>query len=102
MMHVESRNAAEATRLAQAKIEELAKLDFATAPAIQITGTDSLNADVPNYFDAPIPGLVLRRWQVQAGPSPTGTTRLVTVRVINRQGSLGARTVDLTTVLREW
>ena len=38
--------------------------------------------------------------QVQAGP--TANTRFVTVRVIDRQGSLGERTVNLTTLIRQW
>ena len=33
---------------------------------------------------------------------PTATTRLVTVRVINGQGSMTQRTVDLTTMIRQW
>lgn len=102
VMHLASRNAAEATRLAQAKVEELAKADFAADPAIQITpaGSASLDNNVANYFDAPVADRVTRRWEVQAGP--TATTRRVTVRVLYRQGSPGARTVDLTTLVRQW
>lgn len=100
LMHLQSRHTTEATRLAEAKFEELMKLDFDTDPAIQITTTDTLNVNVPDYFDAPIAGLVTRRWQVQAGP--TANTRIVTVRVLDRPGGLGQRTVNLTTVIRRW
>ena len=99
-MHLQARNTTEATRLAEGKFGELMKLDFAADPAIQITAVDSLNANVANYFDTLIAGAVTRRWQVQAGP--TANTRLVTVRVIDRQGSLGQRTVNLTTLIRQW
>ena len=98
-MHLQAENTTEATRLAQGKIAELTALDFATDPSIQITEADALSTDVPNYFDTPENG-VTRRWSVVAGPTPT--TRMITVRVIDRAGSLGERTVDLTTVLRQW
>ncbi len=99
-MHLQARNTTEATRLAEGKFGELMKLDFAADPVIQITAADTLNANVVNYFDTPMAGLVTRRWQVQAGP--TANTRFVTVRVIDRQGSLGERTVNLTTLIRQW
>jgi len=98
-MHLQAENTTEATRLAEGKIAELTTLDFATDPSIQITEADVLSTDVPNYFDTPENG-VTRRWSVVAGP--TATTRMITVRVIDRAGSLGGRTVDLTTVLRQW
>lgn len=99
-MHVVSQNSTQATRLVQQKFDELMKLDFAVDPAIQISPNNALTQNVANYFDNPVPGAVTRRWNVQAGP--TGTTRLVTVRVIDGQGSMAERTVDLTTVLRQW
>lgn len=99
-MHLVSQNSTEATRLVHQKFDELMKLDFAADAAIQINANDTLAADVPNYFDNPVPGLVTRRWRVQAGP--TGTTRLVTVRVIDGVGSMAQRTVDLSTILRQW
>lgn len=98
-MHLQAENTTAATRLAQGKIDELTALDFATDPSMQITETDVLSTDVPNYFDTPENGIT-RRWSVVAGPTPT--TRMVTVRVIGRAGSLGERTVDVTTVLRRW
>ena len=98
-MQLQAQNTTEATRLAEIKLDELKTLDFATDPSIQITTQDVLDADVVNYFDAPASG-VTRRWSV--GTGPTATTRTVTVRVIDKAGSLGGRTVDLTTVLRQW
>ena len=97
--HLVAQNSTQATRLVQQKFDELMKLDFAADAAIQITAVDTLTADTANYFDSP-GAVVTRRWRVQAGP--TATTRLVTVRVIEGQGSMSARTVDLTTVIRQW
>ena len=96
-MQLLAQNTTEATRLAEMKLDELATLDFATDPSIQITTPDVLETDVVDYFDTPAGG-VTRRWSVVIGP--TATTRTVTVRVIDQAGSLGARTVDLTSVLR--
>ena len=98
-MHLVSQNSTQATRLVQQKFDELMKLDFAADASIQITAVDTLTANTPNYFDNPGPAIT-RRWRVQAGP--TATTRLVTVRVINGQGSMTQRTVDLTTMIRQW
>ena len=98
-MHLQAHNGTEATRLAEAKLDELKTLDFDIDPSIQITTGDALNTDIANYFDLPATGVV-RRWSVT--PGPTASTRTITVRVIDSAGSLGARTVDLTTVLRRW
>lgn len=98
-MHLQAQNTTEATRLAQGKLDELTTLDFEIDPSIQISGADALHVNTPDYFDTPVMG-VTRRWAVVAGP--TASTRQVTVRVIGGAGSLGARTVDLTTVLRQW
>ena len=98
-MQLQAQNTTEATRLAETKLDELRTLDFATDPSIQLTTPAVLDTDVANYFDVPASG-VTRRWSVVAGP--TATTRTVTVRVIGNAGSLGARTVDLTSVLRQW
>ena len=98
-MHLRAQNTTEATRLAQGKFDELTTLDFGIDPSIQITSADVLDVNMPNYFDTPATGIT-RRWAVVAGP--TATTRQVTVRVINGAAGLGERTVDLTTVLRQW
>jgi Tfp pilus assembly protein PilV len=99
VMHTDARQASTATQLAQAKIDELMKLNMTTDAAVQVTGANSLTADVANYFDAPQPG-VTRRWQVEAGP--TADTRLLRVRVINRGARQYGTEIDLTTMLRQW
>ena len=98
-MHLVSQNSTQATRLVQQKFDELMKLDFAADASVQISAANTLTANTANYFDIPGP-TVTRRWTVQAGP--TATTRLVTVRVISGQASMSQRTVDLTTVIRQW
>ncbi len=98
-MHLVSQNSTQATRLAQQKFDELMKLDFAADAAVQISAANTLTANTASYFDTPGP-VITRRWSVQAGP--TATTRRVTVRVIDGQGSMSRRTVDLTTVIRQW
>ncbi len=98
-MHLVSQNSTQATRLVQQKFDELMKLDFAADASVQISAATTLTANTANYFDNPGP-TVTRRWSVQAGP--TATTRLVTVRVIQGEGSMSERTVDLTTVIRQW
>ena len=102
-MHQLGRNTDAATQLAQAKFEELMKMNFNTAPAVQITpgGVDSLAANTANYFDIPPGNEYTRRWRVQAGP--TARSRLVTVRVQPTQISrLTYRPIEITTILREW
>jgi hypothetical protein len=98
-MQVEAREVTRSTRLAQAKIDELMKLNFATAPAVQVTGTDSLSSNVANYFDAPAANIT-RRWQVTAGPATN--TRILTIRIVNLGARQYGRQVDMTTVLRQW
>lgn len=102
-MHQLGRNTDAATQLAQAKFEELMKMNFNTAAAVQLTpeGVDSLGANVANYFDLPPGGQYTRRWLVQAGP--VARTRQVTVRIQPSQVSrLTHRPVEITTMLREW
>lgn len=95
-----ARNGAEATRVAQGKLDELMKANFDTNPAVQITpvGTDSLASNVANYFDTPTPRTI-RRWQVSAGPA---TTRILTVRVLVANGTTTFRVLDLSTLLQRW
>jgi prepilin-type N-terminal cleavage/methylation domain-containing protein len=99
VMHTDARAASTATQLAQAKVDELMKLNMTTDAAVQITGANSLTADVANYFDAPQTGIT-RRWQVEAGP--TADTRILRVRVINRGARQYGSAIDLTTMLRQW
>lgn len=101
IMHADAREVSTGTQLAQAKIDELMKMNMALAPAVQITpaNPDSLGQNVAGYFDTPQAG-VTRRWRVQAGPAPN--TRVLTVRVVNaRARAYGGRT-ELTTLLRQW
>lgn len=100
-MHQLGRNSTTAARLAQDKFEELMKMNFATNPAIQVSASDTLASNVPDYFDVPASMGYTRRWFVQ--PGPTTRLRIVTVRLIpdnpdNRVG--GPFTV--TSVLRSW
>lgn len=101
VMHADAREASTATQQAQAKIDELTKLNLATAAAVQITpaSPDSLTTNVANYFDTPQTG-VTRRWRVQAGPA--ANTRILTVRVINLRARQYGAQVDLTTIIRQW
>ena len=100
-MHQLSRNTEIATQLAERKFEELMKLNFDTAPAVQITAADSLNNDVANYFDTPTGTPFTRRWLVEAGP--VARTRRVTVRMVPAQTDrLLYKPVQLTTIIRSW
>jgi prepilin-type N-terminal cleavage/methylation domain-containing protein len=96
-MNTDSRFVTNATEQAQAKIDELMKSNF-TAPSLQISATDTLAANVTNYFDTSGPN-VTRRWRVVAGPSGT---RTVTVRVLDTRARLSGRTTEITTMLRQW
>lgn len=100
--HQLGRNTVDATLLASTKLEELAKMNFATAAAVQVTpnGTNSLTQNVAPYFDAPVNGYT-RRWQVAAGPNPD--TRVVTLRVVPANADVRQfRQVEVTTILRSW
>ena len=96
-MHIGAREATRSTRLAQEKLDELMKLNFATAPAVAVGG--SLTSNVGNHFDPPLEGVTLR-WAVQAGPA--ADTRVLTVRAINSRARQYGREVDLSTVIRQW
>ena len=101
-MHQLAQVSTEATRHAQAKIDELMKANFSTTPAIQITKGDSLGTNVQNYFDAPATGYT-RRWQVEAGPGANPQLRKLTVRVIPALSDRRTATeVRLTSVVRSW
>jgi Tfp pilus assembly protein PilV len=95
-----ARHGAEATRLAQARVDALMKANFDTNPSVQVQspGTDSLGTNVANYFDTPAPNTIVR-WRVQAGPAGT---RLLTVRVLVANGTTTMRVIDLGTLLRRW
>jgi hypothetical protein len=60
-----------------------------------------LNNDVTDYFDLPENAPFARRWLVENGP--VDRTRRVTVRVVPLQaGLIGFKTVQLTTIIRQW
>jgi len=99
-MHQQGRNSATAARLAQDKFEELMKLNFSTAPSVQVNAADTLNADVANYFDVPANSGYTRRWRVQAGPGGNPALRTVTVRLVP-DVRVGAD-FEVTAVLRSW
>jgi prepilin-type N-terminal cleavage/methylation domain-containing protein len=99
-MHQLGRNSASAARLAQDKFEELMKMNFGTAPAIQINANDTLGANVANYFDAPANTGYTRRWRVAAGPGGNAALRVVTIRLVP-DVRVGAD-YEVTTVLRSW
>ena len=95
-MHQIGRDSASAARLAQSKVEELMKMNFATSPQIAVGG--NLDANVANYSDVPANSGYTRRWAVGAGP--TANTRVVTVRVVP-DIPIG-NPFQVTTVLRSW
>ena len=102
-MHQLGRNSTTAARLAQDKFEEMMKMNFATNPAIQVSGSDTLASNVTNYFDAPADTGYTRRWFVQAGPNANPCTRTVTVRVIPANPDRRAGSdFTVTTILRSW
>jgi prepilin-type N-terminal cleavage/methylation domain-containing protein len=102
-MHQLGRNTDVATQLAQAKFEELMKLNFNTAAAVQLTpsGANALGTNTANYFDIPEGNQFTRRWLVETGPTPR--TRRVTVRIEPIQVSRRThRPIEITTLIREW
>jgi hypothetical protein len=96
-MHIGAREAARSTRLAQDKIDDLMKLNFASAAPVQIGG--SLTGNVANYFEQPTGGVTVR-WNVAAGP--VTDTRVVTVRVVNLRSQQYGRQTDMSTIIRQW
>jgi type II secretory pathway pseudopilin PulG len=102
-LHQLARNTAQYSRLAHDKFDELMKLDFGTAAAVQITPTnpDPLANNVANFNDTPATG-IRRRWKVEAGPA--ANTRKVTVRVVsslNTDRKITKQT-DMTGIIRDW
>ena len=101
-LHELARDSTEATRLAQAKVEDLMKADFGTVPSIQLTQANSLDSNVSNYFDQPAAGFT-RRWQVDPGPGANPKLRTVTVRVVtSAAGRAVVPEARLVTILRSW
>jgi Tfp pilus assembly protein PilV len=96
IMHSDARHATSSTMLAQAKLDELMKADFALA-AVAIGG--SISSNLAPYYDEPEPG-VTRRWRVTDGPA--AGTRLLEVTVVDKGGQHYGRSQTLTTVIRDW
>lgn len=96
-----ARNGAEATRLAQGQLDALMKANFLADPRVAITptGTDSLAANVTNYFNTPTARSVVR-WRVIA--TANSRIRVITVRVLVANGTTTMRIIDLTSLLRQW
>jgi hypothetical protein len=99
-LHLLGKHTAEAAILASTKVEELTRLNFATAPAIQVSpaSPDPVTTNVANYFDLSGNGFT-RRWRVDNGPN--ANTRLVTVRVVPPVVDRRLyKEVEVTTILR--
>lgn len=96
-MHVGAREAARATRLAEEKVDELMKLNFAISASVAIGG--DLEANEANYFEEPLDGVTVR-WAVANGP--VDDTRVLTVRVVNLRARQYGREVELSTIIRQW
>jgi Tfp pilus assembly protein PilV len=99
LMQSDAREAARSTRLAQERIDELMKLDFDNDAEVSVGG--SLAADQANHFETPLDGITVR-WQVAAHPSGNADLRTLTVRVQNLRAQRYGRTVDLSTIIRQW
>lgn len=101
-MQAHGRNQTSAVRLAQDKLDQLMSLNFTTSPAVQITGSDSLSADVENYFDNDVDGYT-RRWLVVAGPDGNADLRQITIRVVpDVQDRRTSAPYELVSIIRRW
>ena len=98
-MQIGARESARSMRLAQQKVDELARMDFEDDAAMGLGG--ALDEDSADHNEADPNGLngITVRWLVEAGP--TEDTRLITVRVVNLRAQQ-YRATDLTTIIREW
>lgn len=97
IMHSDARHATDNTMLAQQKMDQLMKADFALNSTVALGG--SIASNMAPYFDSPEPNID-RRWSVTAGP--VANTRTLTVYVENKGGRLYGGTETLTTVIRDW
>jgi len=98
-----AREAARSMRLAQAKIDELMKADFATSPQLAVCGNINtcLTTNFANHFEVSPDGLagITVRWAVAAGPA--ADTRIVSIRVVNLRAQQ-QRELNLATIVRDW
>lgn len=91
-----------AVRLAQDRLDQLMSLNFDASPEVQITGQDSLTANVADYFDTDVAGYT-RRWQIEAGPDGNADLRLITIRVVpDVQDRRTATPYELQSIIRRW
>jgi Tfp pilus assembly protein PilV len=97
IMHSDARQATTGTVLAQAKLDELMKVDFSLNSTVALGG--SVASNMAPYFDQPST-TIDRRWRVTDGP--VAGTRLIQVTVENKGGRLYGRSQTLTTVIRDW
>jgi len=99
-MHMGAREAARSSRLAEEKIDELMKLNLATNASVAVGG--DLDANVVNFFEEDPDGVegVTIRWSVVDGP--VTDTRILTVHVENLRTQQYGRSVELTTIIRQW
>jgi hypothetical protein len=91
--HADAAAVTGATLDAQEKLEDL----LAAGPALQVSGVDSLNADVADLFDRAASGRT-RRWRVDAGP--VADTRIVRVLVLGPQPRRYGGRVELVSMVR--
>ena len=97
IMHSDARQATTGTVLAQAKLDELMKVDFSLNSTVALGG--SIASNMAPYFDQPSTTMD-RRWRVT--PGPVAGTRLLEVTVENKGGRVYGRSQTLTTVIRDW
>lgn len=96
------RNQTSAVRVAQDKLDQLMSLNFDTSAEVQLTGENSLDSNVANYFDTDIQGFT-RRWQIVAGPDGNPDLRQITIRVIpDVVDRRTTATYDLVSIIRRW
>jgi type IV pilus assembly protein PilV len=101
-MQAHGRNQTSAVRLAQDKFDQLMSLNFDTSAEVQITGSDSLSANVENYFDTDVTGYT-RRWLIEAGPDANPDLRQITIRVIpDVQDRRNFTPYELMSIIRRW
>lgn len=96
------RNQTSAVRVAQDKLDQLMSLNFDTSAEVQLTGENSLDSNVTNYFDTDVQGFT-RRWQIDAGPDGNPDLRQITIRVIpDVVDRRTTATYDLVSIIRRW
>jgi hypothetical protein len=102
-MQIAARESARSMRLAQAKLDELMKEDFATSPELAVCANieTCLTTNFANHFETAPDGLdgITLRWAVADGPADD--TRIVSIRVVNLRAQQ-SRETNLATIVRDW